>query len=197
MKATATTVFIWLFMAFVTFSSIKLYLEKARDNNRNIQNIAALQKENEYFKDQNGNQAVKIQALTLTAAELRRVVPSIVADLKTLSIRPAQVNNYTAAALTSKQLIAITLKDSIIFDTVKVSRIDYKNRWYDVTGMIRGDSVNLDIESRDRLTVINYLGKRSRRFLFVRFGPRYPETVIRNENPNNKIIIEKSVFMKK
>ncbi len=184
-------------MACVTFASLKLYYEKNQDNRRNIENLAALNKENQYFKDLNGAQAVRIQALTLTAAELRRVVPSIVADLKSLSIKPAQVNNYTAAGITTTQQIRTTLKDSIIFDTVRVSRIDYRDKWYNLEGTIRGDSVNLDIESWDRITVINYLGKRSRRFMFVRFGPRYPETVIKNENPNNRIIIEKSVFMKR
>lgn len=197
MKTTGTTVFIWLFMAFVTFSSIKLYLEKARDNNRNIENVAALQKENQYFKDINGNQAVKIQALTLTAAELRRTIPQVIEDIRALNIRPALVNNYTTAAASTTAQIVTTLKDSIIFDTVRVSRIDYKSKWFDISGMIRGEVATLEAHSRDSINVINYQGKRTRRLLFIRVGPRSNETVIVSKNPGSTISIEKSIFIKK
>lgn len=198
MKTNTILISICLFLAFVTFKSYDLYLQEHATAKRLTANLTAVQQDNEYFKAKNGEQAVKITAQQLTIAELRATIPAAIADIKNLSIRPALVNTYTTATAQTENRIITPLKDSIVFDTVRVSRIDYFDKWIDITGTIRNDTAALAISTRDRLTLINYQSRRPRSFLgLFRYGRRVPETVIKNENPYSKIYIEKSITIKR
>ena len=185
------------FLAFVTFEAYKAYLTEHKSVIRLIDNLAAAQKENIYFQARNKDHAVKIQAQELTIKEIRTISPSVISDLRNLYIAPRQLQNIIMASTETEKHITATLRDSVIMDTIKVSVIDYRDKWFTVRGLIRGDTANLNIISRDSLTVINYLSRRPHPWLWIFGGRRHPESTITNKNPFIKYSIEKSITVKK
>lgn len=189
--------FVALFFLLAAVKSWQLYYKEKQTTNRLTENLKVIQKDAEYFKAKNSDQAIKIQSQELTIQELRKISPAIIQDLKNLYIAPRHLVSYQQAVTSSKETILTTLRDSIIFDTIKVKRIDYFDKWFSVEGMIIDDSLKMDINSRDTITIVNYLSRRPHPLLWIFGGRRYPEAIISNKNPYNKITIEKSIAVKK
>lgn len=186
-----------LFLAFVAFEAYRAYLTEHKSVDRLTDNLAAVQKANEYYIARNGDQAVKIQAQELTIKEIRKTSPAVLADLKNLYIQPRQLQSYTAASTETNTHIETILRDSIITDTVKIAVIDYRDEWFTVKGIIHADTAKLNIQSRDSLKVVTYLSRRPHPWLWFLGGRRVPEVVISNKNPDAKYHIEKSINVKK
>lgn len=189
--------FIGLFLLFVTFQTLKLHFEDQKNISRLTDNLAISQKECTYYKARNGDQAVTIQSQELTIKEIRKTVPDAIRDLKNLYIQPRQLQSFTQGTSTTETTIKTTLRDSVIMDTIRVKVIDYTDEWFTARGLISGNAVNMDIKTRDSLTVVNYLSKRPHPWLWILGGKRRPEAVISNKNPFIKYSITKSVIVKK
>lgn len=186
-----------IFLLLVTGETYHLYIKEHRSVVRLTDNLAAVQKENVYFKARNGDQAVKIQSQELTIKEIRATVPAVIASLKNLYIAPRQLSGFIQGASTSENHITTTLRDSVITDTLRVSVIDYSDKWFAIKGIIQDKKADLVITSCDTITAVSYLSRRPRPWLWIFGGRRVPETIISNKNPNNKITIKKSIQVKK
>lgn len=188
---------IGLFLLFVTFQTLRLHFADQKIITRLTENLAISQKECTYYKARNGDQAVKLQSQELTIKEIRATIPAVIADLKNLYIRPRQLQSYTQAATLTERHIKTTLRDSVIMDTIKVTAINYADEWFTVKGIIREKTADLTINSRDSLTVVNYLSRRPHPWLWIFGGKRHPEALISNKNPFIKYSITKSITVKK
>jgi hypothetical protein len=188
---------IGIFLLFVTFQSLKLYYDETKTTTRLTDALTIANKECTYFKARNGEQAVKLQSQELTINEIRATSHSVITDLRNLYIPPRQLQSYTAASTEIAKHIETTLRDSIVMDTIKVKVIDYRDEWFTVNGRINGTLVNMDIKTIDSLSIVNYLSKRPRPWLWIFGGKRHPESVISNKNPFIKYAITKSIVVKK
>ena len=186
-----------IFLLFVTFQSLKLHFEDQKNISRLTDNLAAVQKENIYYKARNGDQAVKIQSQELTIKEIRKTIPDAIRDLKNLYIQPRQLRSFVQGTSVAEKHVFTTLRDSVIMDTIRVKAINYADEWFTVKGIIRAKTADLTINTRDSLTVVNYLSRRPHPWLWIFGGKRHPEAAISNKNPFIKYSITKSITVKK
>lgn len=154
-----------------------------------------------YYKAKNGQLVAKNAVLQYTAAQLKNnISDEISALLKNLSIKPARVNLVSTNVLETEKHIITTLKDTIIFDTVKISCFNYSDRFYNINGYSYNGKEFIKIHSTDSITQVIYKGDRynkrgkKRPQLFF-WCPRRLEQVITTANPDNKIIYSKTVFI--
>ena len=185
-----------IFLLCATGETYHLYLKEVQKTKRLLENLTAVQQQNEYFVSRNGDQAVKIKSQELTIQELRKTLPDVMKDLRNVYIRPQQLENYASSTNEIKKEIITTVRDSIIRDTVRISIIDYTDKWFSVKGKIEEHQAKLQIHSTDTITVINYLSRRPHRWLWFLGGRRHPEAIITNKNPFTRIAVQKSINIK-
>lgn len=101
--------------------------------------------------------------------------------------------------------IYTTLKDSIINDTVRIHNFNYQTKFIDFKGSVKyiiGDTAILEgkLINKDTYKTSLYSGKRDyvKIALFkLRLGPRQFEQEIIPENPDSKIIYNKTLYLSK
>ena len=169
MKATAQTVIIWLFLLFVTGSSLNLYFKANSRANRMEGNLKAVNQQAEQFRTRNGQLASRLTAQELTISELRRLNPAIISQIKNLYIPPRLVQSYTTTAQTMQVDISAPVTHVQEPDTTggtetrnpqPVTRIEYADKWITLKGTIKTDSAKLSISATDTIFAIIHKGER-------------------------------------
>jgi hypothetical protein len=139
--------------------------------------------------------------LQFTKKELKNnVSPEVNKNLDNLKINPKRVDYYSETGFSSDMNFTVLVKDSICFDTVKCEIFRYKDEFYDVFGIVKGDSVKVKISSTDSIIQVAYKGSRYNKkgkkmpgiFLWL---PRRLEQVIMFKNPNYKAVYSKTIVI--
>jgi hypothetical protein len=208
MKATAQTVFIWLFLVFVTGSSLYLYIKEQGNSRRLLYDLKAANEQAEDFKTREGHQASKLKAQELTISELRRINPQIIAQLKNLDIRPRLVTSYTQAAQTFQAEIRAPVKDSIVNvpastdikqdarEPQKIKVLKYRDKWISITGVLDPDTAKIKVAATDTIFTGIYKGDRRRPWLWILSKRQYTAAAT-NRSPYIKIQVIQSGVIKK
>jgi hypothetical protein len=207
MKATAQTVIIWLFLIFVTGSSLNLYFHANSDKNRLIADLKAANEKAEDFKTREGHQASKLKAQELTISELRRINPQIIASLKNLQIPPRLVDSYTQAEQTFQAEIKAQVKDSIsdlpertainpdAREPQKIKVLKYRDKWITITGVLDPDTAKIKVLAKDTIFTAIYKGDRRRPWLWILSKRQYTAAAT-NRSPYIKINVVASGIIK-
>ena len=172
MKATAQTVLIWIFLIFVTGSSLYLYIKEQGNSSRLLYDLKAAVEVAKDFRTLEGHQASKLKAQELTISELRRINPQIISAIKNLDIRPRLVTSYTQAAQTFQAEITVPVKDSLIAPVteraaVEVKVLQYRDKWISINGVLDPDSARIKVAATDTIFTAIYKGDRRRPWLWV------------------------------
>ena len=109
-----------------------------------------------------------------------------------MKIKPSRINHYSETVIRQEKEVVKQLRDSLIFDTISVKVFDYSDAFYQVNGMIREDSIRIQIQSIDSIIQVVYKGKRLRPWLWV-LSKRQLEQVMQSKNPNSQIIYSKQI----
>jgi len=192
MKTKTILALVSIILLFVSFSLMRELVQSKRNYNRLSESFAASSDELVRFKTRNGNQAVKIQVLQLRNAELKRIYPQILEEIKNLNINPKRINHYSETVIHQNKELITTLRDSILFDTIARRDFFYKDSFYQVQGNIIKDSIRMNIESTDSLIQVVYRGKRKRPWLWF-LSSRKLEQAIYSKNPNSHIVYSKTI----
>lgn len=207
MKTTATTVFICLFLVFVTGSSLKLYFKANSRANRMETNLIAANATAEAFKTKNGHNASKLQAQELTIQELRRVNPAIISQLKNLYIPPRLATSYTQTKQEMKAEITAPVKDSIVVparttinavprEPEKIKVLDYSDEWIKIHAELAEATGKVSVLATDTLFTSIYKGERRRPWLWV-FSKRKLTVAGTNVSPYVDVVIIQAGVIKK
>lgn len=197
MKSLTTQVLIGLFLLFCTWESFNLYRAEKQKTNRLSEALEVSQKQCEYFTAKDKTTAVKIQVQELTISELRQTLPAAIQAAKNLYIIPRLIQGYTQATTQGYKEIKAVVKDSIIRDTIRVSVINYQDKFYSVRGVILRDTATLKISSLDSLDIFTTLGPRRHPWAWILSHRGPDQVIIRNANPDNKIILRRSIKIKR
>jgi hypothetical protein len=175
------------------FRSLK---KSKKDTNRLEKSFEISQKDVVYYKDLNGKLTAKGEVLELKHSELSKIFPQILTEIENLKIKKRRVSQYSETIIHQDKEIITELRDSIIYDTIKVKVFDYQDAYYNVNGNIQNDSVRMDIHSSDSLIQVVYKGERlyPKRWIF---SPRQLEQVIQSKNPSSTIIYSKTIQISK
>lgn len=190
------------------FAILALFLFALNANNRKQQEIERLSANALVLADSlrsycvlDSLNAVQTKALRLTADEYRelyteehRKVGELMADRKgleaTISLQSRTI--MSLQALLQPVVVADTL---VVYDTIRVVRdtvycFDYSDRWVDLSGCVNGDTLNVDLTSRDELLIVE--SAQRKRFLGIPlpiswFGYKSRTVDVVSDNPNTVI----------
>ena len=200
MKSTAQTVIIWLFLIFVTGSSLYLYIHEQGNTKRLIYDLKAARDSAQTFTTKDGHQASKLISQNLTASELRKVNPEIVSKLKNMYITPGAVQSYTEATQTLQADISAPVKDSIKQIPGKapeqIKTFAYSDKWLSLKGVIHHDTTAIKLAATDTIFTAVYKGERRHPWAWFLSKRQYTATAT-NRSPYIKINVIQSGVIKK
>lgn len=176
--------------------TVRGWIKSHNNYTRMSDNLDASKKSIKYYKAKNGQSVAKVSAFQLKNNELKSIYPDILDEIQNLKIKRQRVDHYSETVITHEKHIATKLRDSVVYDTVKVKVFTYKDPFYDVSGKIHNDSINMDIQSTDTITQVVYKGKRRNPWLWV-ISRRNLEQVISSKNPNSTIVYSQSIKIAK
>lgn len=184
---------IWTIVAIVFVGK---YLRERADRERMENNLAASNKQIEYYQTENGQLAARTDALQLHNDELKQLYPEIMAELKNLKVPARRVENYSETVIHHDKEIVTKLRDSLFYDTVPVRIFNYQDEFYKVSGIAIVDTQKVHIESTDSLIQVVYRGERYKPWLWI-FSRRKLQQSIVSKNPNSKIIYARQIKIEK
>lgn len=165
---------------------IRSNLELKQDNQRLSLNMQTLSSEISFVKTQNGNLAAQTDVLLLRTSELKSLFPKEAKAIKDMGVKVSNATQVSSTVVETQMNIITLVRDSIVSDTIHVKVFDYKDQWYQISGINQGDSQRLQIHSTDTLTQVVYKGERIRPWLWI-FSPRKLQQRVSLSNPNATI----------
>ena len=187
-----------LIIAAVTIG-VQLYSEgKIRDErDRYKANQTALLANIEHYKTENGKNAVSAQKLTLSYDELRRNYDDVVKTAEDLKIKLKRIQTVSTSATETKVIVKTVVKDSIVYNNGvmdSVTAFRWADPWVNVDGEINGDSVALDVCSRD--TLVQIVHRVPHKFWFIKWGTKEIRQEVVSKNPHTKITYNELIELK-
>lgn len=160
--------------------------ELKNDNQRLSLNMQTLSSEISFVKTQNGTLAAQTDVLLLRTSELKSLFPKEAKAIKDMGVKVSNATQVSSTVVETQKNIITLVRDSIVSDTIHVKVFDYKDQWYQISGINQGDSQRLQIHSTDTLTQVVYKGERIRPWLWI-FSPRKLQQRVSVSNPNATI----------
>ena len=162
------------------------------DNERLASNMKSMGAELSFIKTQSGNQAAQTDVLILRTDELKSLFPNQTKNIQNLGVKINKATQVSSTVIETQKNIITLLRDSVIHDTIRVKTFRYSDQWYQISGIAKGDSQQLQIYSTDTLTQVVFKGERIKPWLWI-FSPRKLQQRVSVSNPNS--IIKFSQFI--
>lgn len=143
-----------------------------------------LELETKQYKVQDSLNAAKIQSLELSVKEFKEYRAQDLALIKDLSIRAKDLESLINTRLETTDTIAVTIHDTL----QGLRTFDYKSKWTDVQGYIDDDTLQMSIQNREELKVIESI-KRKRVLGFLWYSRKLESRNVDviSLNPNTEI----------
>ena len=154
--------------------------------------LVALTELPEYQKAENGNEIAVVHSLVLKNANMLKLFPVLMEDVKNLKVKLSRIQSVTKTVITGEKRIVTSLRDSVLHDTVIVRVFNYSDDYYKIKGVATADSQMVEISSIDSLNQIVYYGKRPKPWLWF-FSKRQLMQKIESKNPNTRIIYSQHI----
>ncbi|MFM1829000.1 MAG: hypothetical protein RL624_1241 [Bacteroidota bacterium] len=156
------------------------------ENERLTLNVQTLAGEISFVKTQNGKLAAQTDLLLLRTNELKTLFPREAKRISDLGVNVSKATQVSTTVVETQKNIITLIRDSIVNDTIHVKVFEYKDQWYQISGISKGDSQRLKIHSTDTLTQVVFKGERIHPWLWV-FSPRKLQQRVSVSNPNSTI----------
>lgn len=157
-----------------------------QDNKRLAVNMQSLTAELKYVQTQNGNLAAQTDVLLLRTSELKALFPKEAKAIKDMGVKVSSATQVSSTVVETQKNIVTVVRDSIVHDTIRVKVFDYKDQWYQISGINQGDTQRLQIHTTDTLTQVVYKGERIHPWLWI-FSKRKLQQRVSVSNPNATI----------
>ena len=148
--------------------------------------MQSLASEMTFVKTQNGKLAAQTDVLLLRTSELKSLFPKEAKTVSDMGVKVSKATQVSTTVVETQKNIITVVRDSIICDTIHVKVFDYRDKWYQISGVALGDSQRIQIHSTDTLTQVVFKGERIRPWLWV-FSPRKLQQRVSVSNPNATI----------
>lgn len=156
-------------------------VERLRANNEALTESVLL------YRTRLGSSAASVGALRLTLGELRTQHEDALAEIRELRIRLRNVESY------ARNVTTTTYRDTLILNTIDSTNsalptreFRYADAWLNLTGLIWGDTLRVEMQSRDTLHQV--IHRIPRRFLGIPFGIKSLRQEISSSNPHTQLI---------
>lgn len=172
----------------------KTKIEKKRLSN----NQEALLSDVEHYKTENGRNVASVQKLELTKKELVKHNAELVNTVSDLNIKINRLESASTTAFESEYKIKTVIRDSIVYRDlapIRVSAINYKSPYIDLSGIIERGKFDGAITTRD--TLVQVVHRVPKKFLFIKYGTKGIRQEVLNKNPHSKITYSEYLEFKK
>ena len=156
-------------------------VERLRANNEALSESVLL------YRTRLGSSAASVGALRLTISELRAQHEDALAKIRELRIRLRNVESY------ARSVTATTYRDTLILNTIDSTNsahptreFRYADAWLNLSGLIWGDTLKVEMQSRDTLHQV--IHRIPRRFLGIPFGIKSLRQEITSSNPHTELV---------
>ena len=169
----------------------------SREKDRYKANQTALLTDVEYYKSESGKNAASVQKLTLTYSELKKSYDDVCKTAEDLKIKVKRLQSVSNTATQTKVEVKVPVHDTIIIhDGVidKLSTFYWQDAWTNVEGLIRNDSVDLNIQSTD--TLMQLVHRVPHKFLFFKWGCKAIRQAIVSKNQHTNIVFTDYIELK-
>jgi len=178
-----------MLLAVVLLVSLFFYrawkLEKG--NYQRILEASVLKEQEQMFLHaRNGQLVNETRVLQLRASELAKVLPQIEQELKNLRVKLARVESFSQSSFQVEKKVVVTLRDSLVPDTIHIQVFDYNDGFFKVHGKSDGISQTLELAYQDTLIQVVYKGPRDKPWLWI-FSKRKLMQRVSLKNPNARI----------
>lgn len=116
--------------------------------------------------------------------------------LDSLDIKSKHVTNYSETIIQSEKDIHTIVRDSTVLDTVPVSVFNYSDKFYNLSGIIKNNQLDAKLKHFSYLTQVVYKGERYKPMWWI-FSKRKLQQSIVSENPNDSVIFQRFINIKK
>jgi len=203
MKATATTVIIWIFLLFVAGESVYKYLHVQGENRRLLTNLTAANQKAEIFKTRDGHNAARITAQELTISELKQAFPDVATSIKNMYIPPRRVESFTQTSQQMQVEVKAQVTGIVIpADTIKkidarvIKTLKYQDKWVSISGELDPDTAKIKVLATDTIFTAIYRGERRHPWAWFLSKRKYQVSAT-NRNPYIAINVIQSGVIKK
>lgn len=156
-------------------------VERLRANNEALTESVLI------YRTRLGSSAASVGALRLTLGELRTQHEDALKEIRELRIRLRNVESYARSVATT------TYRDTVILNTIDSANsapptreFRYADAWLNLSGLIWGDTLRVEMQSRDTLHQV--IHRIPRRFLGIPFGIKSLRQEISSSNPHTELI---------
>lgn len=190
---------IYLNMALlVMVVSLSFWLGNVREEKRRLANNQdALLSDIQFYKTEAGNNAASVHKLELSRSELKQHCTELLKTVDELNLNVKRLQAASTTISKTEVTIETPVRDSIVYrdrlDTVK--RINWKDPWIELDGMIDKGTFSGEIRSTD--TLIQIIHRIPRKFLFFRWGTKAIRQEMVNKNPHSRIIYTEYIELKR
>lgn len=134
----------------------------------------------------NGQLAAENGVLKLRSQELSAILPDLIQEVKSLDVKLNRAQSISTSGFAVRTPASVALRDSIIYDTIRIKQFDYNDGFFQIKGSALGNIQNLDLAYTDTLVQVVYRGERERPWLWI-FSPRKLMQRVSLKNPNAQI----------
>jgi hypothetical protein len=149
-------------------------------------NLKAIREQTDSIKTLQGQTAAQTLVMQFSVNELKELYPDLIKEIQNLKVKPNRVESFTSTAFETQKDIQITLKDSILRDSLKVKILKYQDEYFSVNGILSGNNQHLKITYKDTLIQVVFRGERENPWLWI-FSKRKLQQRIVLKNPESKI----------
>lgn len=193
-----------LLLAIGLFITVRCWRGERTERIRQQNNATALMNENRVWQTRDGEWAATVQALELTRRELEKYCGERAATIKAQGVKIKRLESVTVAAARTELELRTALEkvtvlpinhDQEINTAVHAADTIKQFHWSDghvtISGTLHGDNIECRVESIDSL--LQYVYREPRRFLFIKWGTKELNQTIISSNPHTKIIYQKHI----
>lgn len=170
----------------LTVSLWQLWSSKKKDYKRLYVASESLHQSITTLQAENGQLIAQNQVLTLKSKEIPAVLPQLATQIRNLEVRLNRAQSVSTSGFIAQTPANVVLRDSLVFDTVKIRLFDFQDGFFSVKGKAIGDQQQLDLSYQDTLVQVVYRGERERPWLWI-FSPRKLMQRVSLKNPNAQI----------
>lgn len=158
------------------------------DRDRLSANISALTNSHRFYKTRDSLNITSIEMLTFQLSEYKRIHREDYELIRKLRLRPGRIEAVGKNVTETAYSIQLPVKDTVRIirhrpDTVK--NFVYCTPYIDLNGIIRNDSVSIQLKSYD--TLMQVIHRVPRKFWFIRYGTKSIRQEVFSTNPHSVI----------
>lgn len=168
-----------------------------RERDRYKANQTALLGQVEYYKTENGKNVASVQKLTLTVDELKDNYDFYKKTADELGIKLKRLQSVSQTHTQTEFKVVTEVRDTVIYKDsilVPITIFDWSDPWTDVTGLLDGATIDMNISSRD--TLVQIVHRVPHKWWFFKWGTKAIRQEIVSSNPHTNITYSEFIELK-